>query len=105
MIAGEGIQEAKEVTAGGGLNDLIYPREWIRILGIGFVETCEIHAEAPTAISLWDNHWIGNLGGVGYLAYQLGLLQLLYFLDDKVLFLLCLFPGLLLHRVCLRAHG
>jgi hypothetical protein len=27
MIAGEGIQEAKEVTAGGGVNDLIYPRE------------------------------------------------------------------------------
>jgi hypothetical protein len=26
-------------------------------------------------------------------------------LDDKVLFLLCLLPGLLLHGVCLRAHG
>jgi hypothetical protein len=80
---------------------LIYPREWIRILGTGFVETCEIHAEAPTAISLWDNHRIGNPGGVGYLAYQLGILQLLYLLDDKVLFLLRLFPGLLLHG----AHG
>jgi hypothetical protein len=42
---------------------------------------------------------------VGYLAYQLGLLQLLYFLDDKVLFLLRLLPGLLLHGVCLRAMG
>jgi hypothetical protein len=74
MIAGEGIQEAKEVTARGGVDDLIYPWEWIRILGTGLVETCEVHAEAPTAISLWDNHQIGNLGGVGYLAYQLGLL-------------------------------
>jgi hypothetical protein len=46
MIAGEGIQEAKEVTAGGGVNDLIYPWERIRILGTGLVETCEIHAEA-----------------------------------------------------------
>jgi hypothetical protein len=105
MIAKEGIQEAKEVTAGGGVDDLIYPREWIRILGIGFVETCEVHAEAPAAISLRDNHRIGNPGGVGYLVYQLGLLQLLYFLDDKVLFLLRLFSGLLLHEVCLRAHG
>jgi hypothetical protein len=32
-------------------------------------------------------------------------LKLLYFLDDKVLFLLRLFPGLLLHGVCLRAHS
>jgi hypothetical protein len=50
MIAGEGIQEAKEVTAGGGVDDLIYPWERIRILGIGLVETCEVHAEAPTTI-------------------------------------------------------
>jgi hypothetical protein len=84
---------------------LIYPWEQIRILGTGFVETCEVHTEAPTAISLWDHHRIGNLGGVRYLAYQLSLLQLLYLLDDEVLFLLCLLPGLLLHRVCLRAHG
>jgi hypothetical protein len=69
MIAGEGIQDAKEVTAGGGVDDLIYPRERIRILGTCLVETCEIHAEAPTAISLWDNHRIGDPGGVGYLAY------------------------------------
>jgi hypothetical protein len=69
MIAGEGIQEAKEVTASSGVDDLIYPREWIRILGTGLVETCEIHTEAPTAISLWDDHRIGNPGGVGYLVY------------------------------------
>jgi hypothetical protein len=56
MIAGEGIQEAKEIIADGGVDDLIYPREWIRILGIGFVETCEVHAEAPTTISFWDDH-------------------------------------------------
>jgi hypothetical protein len=78
MIAREGIQEAKEVTAGSGVDDLIYPREWIRILGTGLVETGEVHAEAPTAISLRDNHRVGNPGGVGYLTYQLGLLQLLY---------------------------
>jgi hypothetical protein len=105
MIAGEGIQEAKEVTAGGGVDDLIYPRERIRILGTGLVETCEVHVEAPTAVSLWDDHRISNLGGVGYLAYQLGLLHLLYFLDDEVLLLLHLLPSLLLHGVCLRAHG
>jgi hypothetical protein len=69
MIAGEGIQESKEVAAGGGVDDLIYPWERIRILGIGLVETCKVHAETPTAISLWDNHRIGNPGGVGYLVY------------------------------------
>jgi hypothetical protein len=74
MIAREGIQEAKEVTACGGVDDLIYHWERIRILGTGFVETCEVHTEAPTAISLWDNHRIGNPGGVRYLAYQLSLL-------------------------------
>jgi hypothetical protein len=74
MITGEGIQEAKEVAAGGGVDDLIYPWERIRILRTGFVETCKVHAEAPTAISLWDNHRIGNPGGVGYLTYQLVLL-------------------------------
>jgi hypothetical protein len=74
MIAGEGIQEAKEVTAGGGVEDLIYPWEWTRILGTGFVETCEVHAKVTTAISLWNNHRIGNPGGVCYLAYKLGLL-------------------------------
>jgi hypothetical protein len=74
MITGEGIQEAKEVAASGGVDNLIYPWERIRILRTGFVKTCEVHTEAPTAISLWDNHRIGNPGGVGYLAYQLGLL-------------------------------
>jgi hypothetical protein len=74
MITGEGIQEAKEVAAGGGVDDLIYPWERIRILRIGFVETCKVHAEAPTTIILWDDHRIGDPGGVGYLAYQLGLL-------------------------------
>jgi hypothetical protein len=73
-IAGEGIQEAKEVAAGGGVSDLIYPWERIRILRTGLVETHKVHAEAPTAVSLWDNHRIGNPGGVGNLAYQLGLL-------------------------------
>jgi hypothetical protein len=53
---------------------LIYPWEQIRILRTGFVETCKVHVEAPTAISLWDDHRIGNPGGVGYLSYQLGLL-------------------------------
>jgi hypothetical protein len=74
MITGEGIQEAKEVAAGGGVDDLIYPWERIRILRTGFVETCKVHAEVPTAVSFGDNHWISNPGGVGYLAYQLGLL-------------------------------
>jgi hypothetical protein len=74
MITGEGIQEAKEVLASGGVDDLIYPWEQIRILRTGIVETCKVHAEAPTAISLWDNNQISNPGGVGYLAYQLGLL-------------------------------
>jgi hypothetical protein len=74
MITREGIQEAKEVAAGGGVDDLIYPRERIRILGIGFVETCKVHTEASTVVSLWDNHWISNRGGVVYLTYQLGLL-------------------------------
>jgi hypothetical protein len=74
MITGEGVQEGKEVAAGDGVNDLIYPWERIRILSIGFVETCKVRAEASTAISLWDNHRIGDPGGMGYLAYQLGLL-------------------------------
>jgi hypothetical protein len=39
MIAGECIQEAKEVAAGGGVDDLINPWERIRILGTGLVET------------------------------------------------------------------
>jgi hypothetical protein len=69
MIAGESIQEAKEVAASGGVDELIYPWERIRILGTGLVETCEVHAEAPTAVCLWDNHRISNPGGVGHLAY------------------------------------
>jgi hypothetical protein len=69
MVAGESIQEAKEVTTGGGVNDLIYPREQIGILWTGLVETSEVHAKAPTAIRLWDDHRICNPGGVGYLSY------------------------------------
>jgi hypothetical protein len=69
MIAGESIQEAKEVAAGGGVDDLIYPWEQIRVLGTSLVETCEVHAEVPTTIRLWDDHRIGNPGGVGYLTY------------------------------------
>jgi hypothetical protein len=53
MITREGIQEAKEVTAGGRVDDLIYPWERIRILRTGFVETCKVHTEAPTTVSLW----------------------------------------------------
>jgi hypothetical protein len=69
MIAGESIQEAKEVAAGGEVDDLIYPRERIRILGTSLVETCEVHAEVPTAVGLWDDHRISNPGGVANLAY------------------------------------
>jgi hypothetical protein len=39
MVTQEGIQEAKEVTAGGGVDDLIYPWERVRILRAGFVDT------------------------------------------------------------------
>jgi hypothetical protein len=87
----------QEVTTPGGVDELIYPWERVRILGEGLVETSKVHAEAPTAVSFRHDHWIGNPRGVSYLAYQLGLLQLLNILDDKVLFILCLLPCLLLH--------
>jgi hypothetical protein len=74
MIAGEGIQEAKEVTACGGVNDLIYTWERVRILRTCLVETSKLWEEAPTAISLWNDHRISNPCGLSYLAYQLGLL-------------------------------
>jgi hypothetical protein len=53
---------------------LIYPWERVRILRTGFVETCKVHTEAPTAICLSKDHRISNPCGVGYLAYQLSLL-------------------------------
>jgi hypothetical protein len=74
MIAEEGIQEAKEVIACGGVDDLIYPWERVRILRTSLVETSKVYAEAPTAISFWHDHRINNPCGVSYLAYQLGLL-------------------------------
>jgi hypothetical protein len=49
MVTREGIQEAKEITRDGGVDDLIYPWERVRIFRAGFVETGEVHAEAPTA--------------------------------------------------------
>jgi hypothetical protein len=105
MIAGECIQEAKEVTACGGVDDLIYPWERVRILRASLTETSKVYAEVTTSISFWHDHQISNPRGVSYLAYQLGLLQLLNFLDDEVLFLLRLLSCLLFHWVCLRAHG
>jgi hypothetical protein len=39
MIARECIQEAKEVTTCGRVDDLIYPREQVRMLRAGLVET------------------------------------------------------------------
>jgi hypothetical protein len=44
MIPREGIQEAKEVAAGGRVDDLINPWERVWILGAGLVEAGEVHA-------------------------------------------------------------
>jgi hypothetical protein len=87
MVPREGIQEAKEVAASGTVDNLINPWERVRILREGLVETGEIHTEAPTAVSFRHNHEISYPGGVRNLAYQLGLLQLLNFMNDEVLFL------------------
>jgi hypothetical protein len=73
MIAGECIQEAKEVTACGGVDDLIYPWEQVRILRIGLVETSKVYIEVSTTISFWHDHRISNPRGVSYLTYQLSL--------------------------------
>jgi hypothetical protein len=104
MIPIEGIQEAKKVAAGGGVDNLIIPWEREQILGASLVEAGEVHAKAPTAICFRHDHKIGYPGGVGDLVYQLGLLQLLNFLDDEVLFLGCLSSCILLHWMRLSAH-
>jgi hypothetical protein len=87
MVTQEGIQKVKKVIAGGGVDDLIYPRERVSILGAGFVETGEVHAEASTAYSFRHDHQIGNPCGVSHLTYQPSLLQLVDFLNDEVKFL------------------
>ena len=64
MIAREGIQKTEECAAGGGVHDLVDPREGIGVLGAGFVEVGEVDAEPASSGVLGDDHTVGEPSGV-----------------------------------------
>ena len=97
MVTREGVQKTEELAAGSGVDDLVDPWEGIGVLGAGLVEAGEVDAEAASFGVFGDNHTVGEPSGVNHFLDDAGLLQLLYFLDDEILFLWRLAPRLLLH--------
>jgi hypothetical protein len=105
MIPREGMQKAKEVASGSGVNDLLNSWKWVQILWASFVEASEVHAKAPAAMGFVHNHLISYPHGVCDFTYQPRLLELLNLLNDELLLFWSLSSSLLLHCACLRAHS
>ena len=97
-------QKTEECAAGGGVHDLVDPREGIGVLGAGLVEVGEVDAKTLSAVGFWDHDRVGNPLGVGHFADELGHLEFLDLLDDVVFLLWCLTAYLLLHGVRTGAH-
>ena len=105
MVTREGIQKTEERAAGGGVHDLVDPREGIGVLGAGLVEVWEVDAEAAASSVLGDDHTVGEPSGMDNFLDDASFLQLFYFLDDEILLLWRLAPRLLLHGACVGTHG
>jgi hypothetical protein len=54
------IYEGQQVTSGGGVYNLIYAREWIRIFRTCLIEIGVVDAHLKLPVSLWDNDQIGQ---------------------------------------------
>ena len=78
MVTSVGIEETHPVMLGSGVDHLVNLWEREAVLGAGFVEVGEIHADPPFPTLLLDHHRVGQLVRVSdYLGFQ----QLLNFLD------------------------
>ena len=58
VVPGVGIQEAKQITYGSGINGLIdaWQGEWV--LWACFIQIYEIYAKPPFFVSLAYGHWV-----------------------------------------------
>ena len=86
-----------KVAADGGVHDVVDAGQRVRVLGACLVEVGEVDAEASFAVGLGHHDGVGDPVGMRDLTDELGLLELLYFLNDEVLLFGRLSPRLLLH--------
>jgi hypothetical protein len=97
-----GIYEGQQVTPGGGVYNLIYPRKWIRIFWTCLIKIGVVNAHPKLPISLWDDDRIGQPHWVVDLFDEASLQQLADLFTDEVLPLDGLLPWLLSDRPGIR---
>ena len=64
VVARERIQKTEQCAAGGGVHDLVDPREGIGVFGAGLVEVGEVDAEAASSGVLGDDYTVGEPSGM-----------------------------------------
>jgi hypothetical protein len=104
VVARERVEEAQQVTACRGVQDLVDARQRKRILWAALVEICEVDARPHSPVRLWNYNGVRLPHGVHHLSDHLGLLKLPHFLDDEIMLVLRLTMNLLLDGACLGAH-
>jgi hypothetical protein len=97
-----GIYEGQQVAPGGGVYNLIYAREWIRVFWTCLIEIGVVDAHPKLPVSLRDDDRIGQPHWVVDLFDETSLQQLADLFMDEVLPLDGLLPRLLSDRPDIR---
>jgi hypothetical protein len=80
-----GIYEGQQITPGGGVYNLVYTREWIKIFWTCLIKIGVVDAHAKLPVSLRDHDWIGQPHWVEDLLNEASLQQFADLLTDEVL--------------------
>ena len=79
VVAWKSIHEAQKFVSCGWIYQVIYPWEWVTILGAGPVEIREINTHFPFSIHFLDHNHIFQLVGVVHFPNEICIEQLLNF--------------------------
>jgi hypothetical protein len=80
-----GIYEGQQITPGGGVHNLIYTREWIRVFWTCLVKIGVVDAHPKLPVGLWDYNRVGQPYRMVDLLDEASLQQLADLFTDEVL--------------------
>ena len=72
MIAGVTVEEGEEFTAGGGVYNLVYPRQTEGVFRAVFVEISVINVHSPFFILFSYKNRVGKRVWMVHLLYEIG---------------------------------
>jgi len=84
MVPLKGVQEAHSGMVYNGIHQLVYPRYRKMVLGVSFIQICEVHTYPPLPILLLHYHCIGQLLKVKHFLNSPILLKLVHLVLDSI---------------------